>query len=473
LNDYSNSDKAALKGVRDTGAPVNPGVTVSSVELAEAVSLLQGLIRIDTTNPPGNEGRAAEYLKTCFERNGIDCDVIGEPGRENAIAKLRGEREKPRLLFLSHTDVVPATNVGAWKHPPFSGEVEGKWVYGRGACDDKFDAAVQAMALILIRRRNIRLNGTLLYASVSDEEVDGRGAEWLTTNQPEKVASEYVVGEGGGPPIKIGDRKAYVISTGEKGLVWLKLTAKGRGGHGSIPTLADNANLKMAKAFLNLSNFKPRIRVGEDIAAGIRTVTRGLFGEKEASRLTKRYLNARDLDKLLDRISSKDRQIAEGLRSLTRMTISPNVIHGGTETNVIPGVSEAKVDIRLLPGQDREDAVRTVKQCVKGLNVEVDAYHYSAVSISPSNTPFYGAIHSTITELVPGSITIPRISSGMSDSRFWRKIGSVVYGFVPMSPETKVAEISPGVHGSNERVDIPSIEFATSFLSTLATRVLS
>jgi len=451
----------------------NSGVAISSAELAEAVNLLQGLIRIDTTNPPGNEGRAAEYLKTCFETNGIDCDVIGERGRENAVAKLEGAREKPRLLFLSHTDVVPATNVGAWKHPPFSGEVEGKWVYGRGACDDKFDAAVQAMALILIRRRNIPLNGTLLYASVSDEEVGGLGAEWLTTNVPEKVASERVVGEGGGPPIEIGNRKVYKISTGEKGLVWLKLTAKGRAGHGSIPTLADNSNLKMARAFLNLSNLKPKIKVRGDLAAEIRTVTRGLFGEKEASKLTERYLNARGLDKLLDRISSKDRQIGEVLRSLTRMTISPNVIYGGTETNVIPGVCEGKVDIRLLPGQDREDAVRTVKQCVRGLDVDVDAYQYSAVSTSPSNTSFYGAIHSAITELVPGSTTVPQISSGMSDSRFWRKLGSVVYGCVPLSPETKLGDISPGVHGPNERIDIPSLEFGTRFLCKLAPRVLS
>jgi acetylornithine deacetylase/succinyl-diaminopimelate desuccinylase-like protein len=281
------------------------------------------------------------------------------------------------------------------------------------------------------------------------------------------------VGEGGGPPIKIGNTKVYMIATGEKGLVWVKLTAKGRAGHGSIPTLADNANLKMVRAFLNLSNFKSKIRVHADIAPQIRTVATGLFGEKEASKLTRRYLNARGLDKLLDRIASKDRQIAETMRSLTRMTISPNVIHGGTETNVIPGVCEGKVDIRLIPGQDKEDAVRTVKHCVQGLDVEVDAYHYTAVSISPSNTPFYDAVHSTITELVPGSITMPQISSGMSDSRFWRKLGSIVYGFVPMSPETKAADISPGVHGSNERVDIPSIEFATTFLTMLGPRVFS
>jgi acetylornithine deacetylase/succinyl-diaminopimelate desuccinylase-like protein len=450
-----------------------PNVTISSVELDEAVNLLQGLIRIDTTNPPGNEGKCAEYLKARFESNNIDCEVIGEPGRESALAAITGARPKPRLLLLSHTDVVPATNVGTWSHPPFSGEVEGKWIYGRGACDDKFDAAAQAMALILIKRHNISFNGTLLYASVSDEEVDGRGAEWLTTNVPSKVASEYVVGEGGGPPIKVGSRKAYKISTGEKGLVWLRLKAKGKAGHGSIPTLADNANIKMAKAFLNLSALKTKIEISKDVATEIKMVTTGLFGEKHGSRLIRNYLNTDTLDRLLGRISSKDKEVAERLRSLTRMTVSPNVIHGGTETNVIPGVSEGKVDVRLLPGQNRIDAVRTVRGCVKGLDVHVEAYHYSAVSISPSNSRFYDAIRSTLTELAPGYMILPQISSGMSDSRFWRKIGSIVYGCVPLSPETKPIDISPGVHGPNERIDIPSLEFGTEFLCTLAPRVLS
>jgi acetylornithine deacetylase/succinyl-diaminopimelate desuccinylase-like protein len=448
-------------------------VAVTSAELDEAVELLQGLVRIDTTNPPGNEGKAAEYLKACFENNGIDCDVIGEPRRENAVAKIRGEKERPRLLFLSHTDVVPTANVGTWEHPPFSGEIEGNWVYGRGACDDKFDAAAQAMALILLKRRNIQLNGTLLYASVSDEEVNGRGADWLTSKARSNVASEYVVGEGGGPPIEIGSKKAYKISTGEKGLVWLKLTAKGKAGHGAVPTLADNANIKMAKAFQNLSSLKTKITLLEDVASEIKMVVTGLFGEEQGSELIKSHLNARALDELLDRIASKNREVAEGLRSLTRMTISPNVIHGGTETNVIPGICEGKVDIRLIPGQDNNDAIRTVNECVKGLDMEVDAYQYSAVSISPSNTSFYYAIHSTLTELAPGCLTLPQISAGMSDSRFWRKLGSVVYGCVPLSPETKLADISPGVHGPNERIDIPSLKFGTEFLCNLTPRILS
>jgi len=453
--------------------PPYPNPAFSQAEVAETIQLLQDLIRINTTNPPGNEGKCAEYLKARFEREGIDCEVIGEPGRENALAKIRGAREKPRLLFLSHTDVVPAENVGTWKHPPFSGTIEDGWIYGRGACDDKFDAAAQAMALIFLKRHSASFNGALLYASVSDEEINGRGAEWLTTNAKAKAASEFVVGEGGGPPIKLGNRRAYKISTGEKGCVWIKLTARGRAGHGSVPTLADNANVKMAKAFLNLSNLKTKILIREDVAAGIKTVTTGIFGERQGSRLIRSYLNPAGLDKLLDKISLEDREAAEGLRSLTRMTVSPNVLHGGTETNVIPGTCEGKVDVRLIPGQDRNDALRTVRQSVKNLDTQVGVYSYTPASISPANTPFYNAIRQTLTDLAPGCITLPQISTGMSDSRFWRKLGSMVYGCVPMSPETRLAEISPRVHASNERVNTTSLEFATKFLYELPHRVLS
>ena len=445
---------------------------LSPAELDEAVKLLQGLIRIDTTNPPGNESKCAEHLKAFFESNDIGCEVIGEPGRENVVAKIEGANERPRLLLLSHTDVVPATNVGTWKHPPFSGEIEDNWIYGRGAVDDKFDAAVQAMAFVLTKRRNARLNGTLLYVSVSDEEINGSGADWLTTKVPSKVAAEYVVGEGGGPPFKIGARKAYKISTGEKGCAWLRLTAKGRAGHGSIPTLADNANVKMAKAILNISNLKTKTTIHRDVVAEVRLVTRALFGEKQGSRLIKDYLNPRALDKLLDKISLRDKELAEELRSITRMTISPNVVHGGTETNVIPGTCEGQVDIRLIPSQDRDDAIRTITECVKGLDVDVDAYQYSEVSASPSNTPFYDAIRSTLTEMSSEFVAVPQISAGASDSRFWRQLGSVVYGCVPLSYEAKMSEVSRGVHAANERVDTGSLSLGTRFLCKLIQRAL-
>jgi len=445
---------------------------LSSEELKETIRLLQGLIQIDTTNPPGNEGKAAEYLKSCFEANGIDCEVVGELGRENAVASVRGEREKPRLLLLSHTDVVPVHDVGVWIHPPFSGDVEGNWIYGRGACDDKFDAAVQAMSLILVKRRNIKLNGTLLYASVADEEVLGTGAEWLTKKMPEKFASEYVVGEGGGPAIQLGNRKVYTITIGEKGLAWLKLTARGKAGHGSIPTLANNANVTMARAFINLSNFKTEVTIIDEVAQSIAAVVNGFFGQEEGSRILSEHLNKQGLDALLDGIALKDREVAEELRALTRMTISPNVIKGGTETNVIPSNCEGRIDIRLVPGQDQEYATRIVNECVRGLDVDVQVDQYTNASMSPSDTPFYDALRKSLEELAPGCSTLPHLSTGMSDSRFWRALGSVVYGCTPMSPEVKIADVLPGIHGPNERINIESLAFATKFLCNVAMRIL-
>jgi acetylornithine deacetylase/succinyl-diaminopimelate desuccinylase-like protein len=446
-------------------------IEFSSDNLNEAIRLFQGLIRIDTTNPPGNEGRAAEYLKTWFEKEGIDCEVLGEPGRENAVACVKGRREKPRVLFLSHTDVVPATDVEVWSHPPFSAEIEDNWIYGRGANDDKFDSAVGAMSLILLKRQNAKQNGTVLYASVADEEIGGSGAEWLTKRVPQKVASEYVVGEGGGPPVHVGSQRIYPITVGEKGLAWFKLTGRGKGGHGSVPTLCDNASVTMAKAFVNLSGLKTKVRIIDQVAGSIKAVVTGFLGEDEGFKMLEAYLNEQGINTLLDAIASKDKQIAEELRSVTRMTISPNVIRGGTETNVIPSVSEGKVDIRLMPGQNLDYAMQAVKEALRGLAVDLVTLEYSEPSISPSNTEFYDAIHTTLKEMAPSCSTFPQLSTGMSDSRFWRSLGSVVYGCAPTSPDVSLADVHPGIHGPNERMNIESLQFATRFLCNLALRL--
>jgi len=448
-------------------------IEFSSEDLDEAIRLFQGLIRIDTTNPPGNEGKAAEYLKTYFDSNQIDCEVLGEPGRENVIAKIGGQSDKPRLLFESHTDVVPAVGVGTWAHPPFSAEIEDQWIYGRGAWDDKFDVAVQAISLILLKRQNVKLNGTLLYAAVADEEVSGSGAAWLTKRVPEKVRAEYVVGEGGEPPTQLGTEKVYWITIGEKGLAWFKLTARGKAGHGSVPALADNASIAMAKAFVNLSGHKTKLTIIDEVARTIKAVAVAFLGEKEGSKVRSSQLDGQALDALLDTIAAKDKEIAEELRALTRMTISPNVIRGGTETNVIPGTCEGKVDIRLVPGQDRDYATQVVKECVRGLDIDLEITDYTDASLSSSSTGFYEAIEATVKELAPGCSVLPRLGAGMTDSRFWRALGSVVYGCVPMSPDIKLAEVLPGVHGVNERMNIGSLDFATRFLCNVASRVLS
>jgi len=281
------------------------------------------------------------------------------------------------------------------------------------------------------------------------------------------------VGEGGAPPIQLGRQRIYWITTGEKGLAWFKLTAKGKAGHGSVPTLADNASVTMAKAFITLSNFKTKITIIDDVARAIRAVVLAFLGEEEGSKIIESQLNEQGIDAILDTIASKDKDAAEELRALTRMTISPNVIKGGTETNVIPGTCEGKVDIRLMPGQNRDYATGVVKECVRGLDIDLDVTDYTDASLSPTNTEFYNIIKAITEELAPGCSALPRLSTGMSDSRFWRALGSIVYGCVPISPDVRLSDILPGVHGVDERMDTKSLEFATKFLCNVASRVLS
>jgi len=183
-------------------------------------------------------------------------------------------------------------------------------------------------------------------------------------------------------------------------------------------------------------------------------------------------MNEQGLDKILDAIALKEKMVAEELRALTRMTISPNVIAGGTETNVIPGVCEGKVDTRLVPGQDRDYATQVVRECVRGLDIDLSVSQYTDASLSSSSGKFYEIIQATLGDMAPDCPAIPVLSTGMSDSRFWRAIGSVVYGCVLASPDITLDDILPGLHGPNERMNIASLEFGTKFLSSLATRVL-
>jgi carboxypeptidase PM20D1 len=171
-------------------------------------------------------------------------------------------------------------------------------------------------------------------------------------------------------------------------------------------------------------------------------------------------------------VASRDKETAEELRALTRMTISPNVIDGGTEPNVIPGTCVGRVDARLVPGQDLDDALQVVNDCTSGLSIQTEVEQYSDASLSPSKTGFYDALQTSIRELAPDCSALPQLSTGMSDSHYWRALGSVVYGFVPMSPDTKVSDVYPGIHGPNERANIQSLEFATRFLCKVAPKIL-
>ncbi|MEM0489164.1 MAG: M20/M25/M40 family metallo-hydrolase, partial [Candidatus Bathyarchaeia archaeon] len=194
----------------------------------EVTTILSNLIKIDTTNPPGNETRAAEYLARILEEDGFECEILeSAPGRGNIITRLRGSMGKPRLLLLSHLDVV-AANPNEWSVPPFSGLIKDGFVWGRGAIDMKSMTAIEVIVMKLLKRNNVQLRGDVIFAATADEERGGQaGAGWLVENHFEKVKAEYVINEGGGQAIPVNGRNIFTVQTAEKGILWLKVKSKG------------------------------------------------------------------------------------------------------------------------------------------------------------------------------------------------------------------------------------------------------
>lgn len=428
------------------------------MESQEVVGILQDLIRIETVNPPGNEGKAAHYLADLFSREGIDFQLIGEKGRENFIASI-GEGDKA-LLFISHLDVVPVSEEN-WDVPPFSGEMKDGYIWGRGALDCKDLVAAEAFAMILLHRENIPLNGRLIFAAVADEEKGGTvGAKLLTEEYAHLIQADFAINEGAGEYVDINGNKIYLLQTGEKGPCWSRLKAHGISGHGSRPTLADNAVLKMAHALDQLGSYQPDIQVIPEVKELIE-----LYLEAQGREIE---VTPENVDEIIDEIP--DRFFAEGLRAITRMTVSPNMVNGGKKVNIVPEYCEAEVDIRTLPGQDdaylRKEIGPLLGEC------ELEIVHFHPANFSPANNDYFSLIRTTAQEVLGDVSCAPYILSGATDSFYLRGIGIDSYGVSLLSPEFPTSLLKT-VHGDNERIDRKSMEIKTEFLYKLAKKYLT
>ena len=419
----------------------------------EVQNILSDLIKIPSVNPPGGELEVAKYLKALFDAAGIQNEIIeSSPGRGNFIAYL-GEGER-RLLYLSHTDVVPATE--DWDFEPFSGEIKDGLVHGRGALDCKGLVAAEAYAMLYLAR-NSKLEGRLTFAATADEEVGGTyGVKYLIENSGEKILADFAINEGGGEPVRLNGELAYFIQIGEKGSAWARLLAKGRACHGSVPTLGDNAVAKMAKAVTHLAEYKGEIRLIPEMKA--------LFGAIFGLKGQDLELTEGNIDPLIRRF--EDRSFVEYLRATTRMTISPNIIQGGVKTNIVPDRCQAEIDIRVLPGQDEGYVIDKLSKIV-GEDIEIDIPNYSAPSFSDSESPYYKLIENTLKEAVGDVACLPCISSGATDSRFLRRRNMPSYGLSLMAKDFDPSLIGT-MHGKNERIDIESLRTNSKFLIELA-----
>ena len=441
----------------------------------EAVSLLCDLIRINTTNPPGNETPAAKYLAEQLGKEGFKCELFeSAPNRGSVITRLKGTGEKPSLLLLSHLDVV-AADAGEWSVDPFEGVVKDGFVWGRGALDMKGMVAIEVLVLKLLKRNGVKLKGDVVLAATADEEQGGLlGADYLLRNYPEKVFTPYVLNEGGGLAVPTRNGNVFTVQTAEKGILWFKVKAKGTPGHGSMPNMADNAIIRMTKVISKLGNYRSKVALVPTVKSFLAEIAREhSFLQEPFNRL---LANPELSDQILDELAKTSPQLAEEIRPRLRMTITPTIIHGGVKENVIPSECETVFDCRILPGQESAQAISLIKMLLAEVDSEKLMFERLQVqepSESTAETPLYSAISEVLRKFELNCGVTPMLSTGGTDSRFFRRKGSVCYGFQPIYPEEFSGKVVKREHGIDERISVENLVFGTSVLYEAVKRFMS
>ncbi len=423
----------------------------------ETTQYLQDLVRFDTTNPPGNETRAAEYLAGILKREGFDPKVLESvPGRGNLIVRLKGDGRAAPLLLMAHLDVVPA-EAEKWKHPPFSGDIVNGYVWGRGTLDTKELVAMELMVLLLLKRRNQPIGRDIIWMANADEEAGGKfGAGWVVKEHPDLIRADFAINEGGGFGLDILDRRFYACQVAEKGTARFAMRTRGRPGHGSQPH-RDNAILKLADAVQSIGHADLPVHV---------TNTVRLFVEGIAGRVDRPYAAlVRDLlDPKKYRRTMERLPIDDGLRSMfyamLHNTVTPTMLSAGNKINVIPSVAEARCDARLLPGQTAHDLARELQPIV-GREVDIEFLDDTVALETDFKTPLFSTISRVMARYTPDASVLPYLVVGATDARHVGKLGTHVYGFSPMMGPT--AELDR-VHGHDERISIENLGFGTRVL---------
>jgi acetylornithine deacetylase/succinyl-diaminopimelate desuccinylase-like protein len=433
---------------------------VATVSLrAEVTEVLQGLIRIDTTNPPGNETAAAEFLRDYLEDNGVACELYARvPERANLVARIPGRGDRPRLLLLSHTDVVLA-DASEWSADPFGGELRDGEVWGRGALDMKGQVAAGAVAIASLARDGFEPDSDLIFAATADEEVgDGFGAQWLCEVHPDAIRCDYCINEGAGDRVELGGRVFYLCSTAEKMSAPFRIRVHGRSGHASMPMIADNALVKAAPLIAALGAYKPERTLEPEVVALIEAVTGAAPATPEEA-----IERARDASPLL----------ADLIDPLFALTLSPTMATASRKRNVIPAVCDVTVDCRLLPGQAPADVEPTLRRVLGEGDYDLEWLEAHGGTRSPMDSPLWDAVASFVEEAEPGSRAVPICVAGFTDSHWIRQaFGAVAYGFFPlraMDAETAARLI----HSADERVPVDDLELGVDWLRHASRQVLT
>ena len=421
----------------------------------EATEILSAYLRIDTTNPPGAEEPAADFLASILEREGIKSERIeSAPGRVSLAARLAGSggAGKP-LVLLSHSDVVPAEREH-WREDPFSGKLVDGVLWGRGALDMKGMGVLELMTVLLLKRHRVPLRRDVIFLAAADEEEAGAyGMEWIAEHRPDLLDVEYVLNEGAyglcefmGQPARL-----FGVAPSEKGPLWLRLRTRGTPGHGSVPG-ADAAPARLARALDRVLGWETEFRVLPEVRK---------FMERAA---------AAGLVPLI-----QDDEILRGmaamnpfLRAMTRDTISLTTLRAGYKVNVVPSEAEATLDCRLLPGRTVEGFVKDLQARIADPEVVLEKIYGCDPIPTPLESDLFDVIERVVRDRGPGNAVLPQICPGFTDCRQYRDRGVSSYGFIPF---LLAADDLMGIHGHDERVSVANVGLGCEVLFEVVRRI--
>ncbi len=437
---------------------------------AEATDLLRDLIRNQCVNDgrveSGQETKSVELLGNYLEGAGLDLERYEpQPGRTSLVARIEGsDPQAPSLLLMGHTDVVPV-NPDGWSRDPFGAEIVDGFVWGRGAVDMLNETATMALAFRRLADSGFKPRGTLIYLAVADEEALGTwGARWLVENERDAVYADYVLTESGGFQIPTSAGARLPVMVDEKGTYWSKLTVNGTPGHASQPFRTDNAVVTAAEVVRRLHAYRPPTRIHD--------TWRGFV---EGMQYPPEFRDAllKD-DELRDFAGTLPLGLSRVVYSCTHTTFAPTVIHGGTKTNVIPDQVDIQVDIRTLPGETEDDVHHHLRQALGDLypTIEIEGNDDPSTA-SPIDTPLWDTLATVSGRLVDDSALVPFVMVGGTDNRYFRRAGSVGYGFGLFSRRLTFEDYATMFHGNDERIDQESLALCTTLWEEVAKDLLT
>lgn len=425
----------------------------------ESQSILSSYLRVNTTNPPGNEILGARFLKDILDREGIEARIFDTtevgPNRANFYARLRGNGSKRAIALVHHMDAVPATP-SSWSVDPFSGEVKDGYIWGRGAFDMKGTGIAQLMAMIALKRSGVPLTRDIVFIGNSDEELGSMGAIVFVKQHPDLLRDvEYLLTEGADNVLDARGNVVYFgVGVSEKRTFWQRLTVNGVPSHGSRPT-KQNPVPRLVAALYKISQYETPLHVTPGVDKFFRDIARTYPEPQRAwlSNVTAALDNPRAREWILSDVN---------WNAILRNTISLTGMTGSNKTNVIPGIATAEIDVRLLPDQDTTEFLKILQTIVGDTAVHFTHLGNTKAPLeSPIDTDLFRAIEKAAHDREPSAFVTTPMETAATDRPTYRKVGITTYGFNPF--KVPRSEIQRGMHGNDERLSVENVGYGVRF----------